>query len=229
MRAFLLAACPFLLPFFFLFHLCFTVLLLRRYRQKRETFCLLAGLVTLGLCLDAGVLALGAAVGEGPLLQTLSRLRFLSHGILIPLLFPICAEALGFGKRLRTAVWILTAALMLLGAAEAIATVLEPRELAGVCRYAAADATPGWARTVSQALSFGTVLPLILTGVVVLIRQKSPALLLGGFLMFAFSALGPATGNTDLIFLISMFGEAFMVLGFYLHAVGKRRTTRSGK
>ena len=36
--------------------------------------------------------------------------------------------------------------------------------------------------------------------------------------MFAFSALGPATGNIDLIFLIGMIGEALMVLFSLLHA-----------
>jgi hypothetical protein len=41
--------------------------------------------------------------------------------------------------------------------------------------------------------------------------------------MFAFSALGPATGNTDLIFFISMFGEILMVLFLYLYARAKAK------
>ena len=53
-------------------------------------------------------------------------------------------------------------------------------------------------------LSFGTVVPLMLVGIYVWIRQKTPHLFLSGFLMFFFSAVGPATGNTDLIFFISM-------------------------
>jgi LPXTG-motif cell wall-anchored protein len=36
--------------------------------------------------------------------------------------------------------------------------------------------------------------------------------------MFVFSALGPATGNFNLILFISMFGEVFMVLCFLLYA-----------
>lgn len=39
--------------------------------------------------------------------------------------------------------------------------------------------------------------------------------------MFAFSALGPATGNFDLIFFIGMFGEVCMALCFLLYA-GKK-------
>ena len=62
------------------------------------------------------------------------------------------------------------------------------------------------------------VVPLVLAGIAVWVKQKTPALFLSGFLMFAFSALGPATGNFDLIFFISMFGEVCMVLFFMVYA-----------
>ena len=39
--------------------------------------------------------------------------------------------------------------------------------------------------------------------------------------MFAFSALGPATGNADLIFYISMYGELLMVIFLSLYAKKK--------
>ena len=103
-------------------------------------------------------------------------------------------------------------------------TVLELREIAGVKRYASGEATPKWADLISQVLSFGTVIPMILAGIIVWIKQKNPHLFLSGFLMFAFSALGPATGNTDLIFFISMFGELLMVFFLWLCA---RKTART--
>ena len=62
------------------------------------------------------------------------------------------------------------------------------------------------------------VVPLLLADLWLIIRKKGPFLFLSGLFMFAFSALGPATGNTDLIFLIGMIGEALMVLCFLLHA-----------
>lgn len=46
--------------------------------------------------------------------------------------------------------------------------------------------------------------------------------------MFFFSALGPATGNFDLIFFISMFGEVGMALFFLLYA-GKAAAARAVK
>ena len=48
-------------------------------------------------------------------------------------------------------------------------------------------------------------------------------LFFAAFFMFLFSALGPATGNTDLIFYVSMFGEVLMVFFFYLYASKKYR------
>ena len=59
---------------------------------------------------------------------------------------------------------------------------------------------------------------MMIAGVIVWIRKKTPHLFLSAFLMFVFSGLGPVTGNTDLIFFISMFGEMFMVLFLYLYA-----------
>ena len=108
---------------------------------------------------------------------------------------------------------------MIAGLAESIFTVLEPATIAGVTRLKASASTPAWATAISNILSFGTVIPLMITGIIVWIKQKTPLLFLSGFFMFAFSALGPATGNTDLIFYISMFGEVLLVLFLYLYAL----------
>ena len=106
----------------------------------------------------------------------------------------------------------------MLGIAEGFATELSVQRVAEVLRCKSGDGTPAWATAVSSILSYGTVVPLIIAGVVVWIKQKTPALFLAGFLMFAFSALGPATGNFDLIFFISMFGEVCMALFFLIYA-----------
>ena len=75
---------------------------------------------------------------------------------------------------------------------------------------------------ISRILSFGPVIPMMIAGIVVWVKQKTPHLFLSGFFMFAFSALGPATGNSDLIFFISMFGELLMVLFLYLYCRRKQ-------
>ena len=218
MRELLLASCPVMLWVIAAIHLLFILLAWRGWKRTKEPLYLLTALVVLGLFYDALILACGTVLREGALLSALSRFRFVFHGALIPLLFAICAYALNFNKTWKTIVWVFTGVLIVLGIAEGFATVLSAQQVAGIVRYTSGDATPGWAQAVSSVLSYGTVVPLILAGIVVWIKQKTPALFLAGFLMFLFSALGPATGNFDLIFYISMFGEVCMALFFLLYA-----------
>ena len=218
MRDLLLASCPVMTWVIAAIHLVLMFLAFRGWKRTKEPLYLLTALVVLGLFYDALILACGGVLKEGALLAGLSRFRFVFHGALIPLLFPICAYALNFNKTWKTIVWVFTGALIVLGIAEGFATELAAQQVAGIVRYTSGDATPGWAQAVSSVLSYGTVVPLIIAGVIVWIKQKTPFLFLAGFLMFLFSALGPATGNFDLIFYISMFGEVCMALFFLLYA-----------
>lgn len=222
MRNFLLASCPVAIWCITAIELVLLILMYRKYSSSKKPIILCMALITTGLFIDALGISLGSVL-TGGIMTVVSRIRFISHGLLIPLLFPICAYALGFSKKWTKAVWVLTGILMAAGLAEAAATVLEPDTIAGVTRLKAASSTPGWATAISNVLSFGTVIPLMIAGIIVWIKQKTPFLFLSGFFMFAFSALGPATGNTDLIFYISMFGEVLMVLFLYLYALKKAR------
>ncbi len=218
MRELLLASCPVLVWIITALQGLFAILAFRGWARTKKPLYLLTALVALGLFYDALILSLGTVMQAGPALSALSRMRYVAHGALIPLLFPICAYALDLKKPWKTAVWVLTGLLIAAGIAEGFAVELDLREVAGLVRYASGDGTPGWAQAVSGVLSYGAVVPLILAGVAVWIRRKTPLLFLSGFLMFAFSALGPATGNFDLIFFISMFGEVCMALCFLLFA-----------
>lgn len=218
MRNLLLASCPIMLWVIVLFHISFACLCFSSYKKTKGALYLLSGLIVCGLLYDAFVLALGTVFTEGPVLRTLSQMRFVSHGALIPLIFAICAEALKLEGMAKKIVYGLTFVIIALGIAEGFATVLEVRSIASVVRYASSDATPAWATAVSSLLSYGTVVPLIIVGIIMWVKKNGPCLFLSGFLMFAFSALGPATGNFDLIFYISMYGEVLMALFFFLYA-----------
>ena len=218
MRDFLLTICPYAIWSIAAAELLIAIMLLR---LKKRPIVICSVLVTFGLILDAAIIGLGAFLPES-VLAAISPVRFVAHGILIPLLFPICGYALKLKKPVMVGVWVFTVLLMIAGAAEGIATVLEPKKIAGVVRYASSENTPGWADIISRILSFGTVIPMMIAGIVVWVKQKTPHLFLSGFFMFAFSALGPATGNSDLIFFISMFGELLMVLFLYLYCRRKQ-------
>ena len=220
MRDFLISICPVAIWCIVACEAAVAVLLLVRYIKSKQPVALLSFLLTLGLILDAALIGLGSVL-PAEVLKAVS-----------PLIIPICGYALRLKKPVMIGVWAATGLLMCAGVAQAVATVLELREIAGVVRYASSAATPAWADTVSRVLSFGTVIPMMVAGIIVWIRRKNPHLFLSGFLMFAFSALGPATGNSDLIFFISMFGELLMVLFLYFYVLrecGKKAAGKSKK
>ncbi|MBR2284838.1 MAG: hypothetical protein IJ874_10555 [Ruminococcus sp.] len=204
--------------------LLLTAALFAAFAKKQQPAILLAALIALGLTFDAAVMALGRVISPD-ILPVLSRIRFVSHGLLVPLNIAVCGYALRWEHTKKmTVIWVITAIVCLLGAASGFARVLELRDFAGMLRHVAGDSTPLWADKINRVLSFGTVLPLIAAGVAVIIREKNPSIFLAGLLMFVFAAVGPATGNADLIFLISMIGELLMAVFFLCFALTAYRS-----
>jgi uncharacterized membrane protein len=152
---------------------------------------------------------------EGELFAALSRLRYVLHGALIPFIYAICAYALDLKGKWLKAVWIFTGIFVVLGFADGCVEQLAVKEVANVTRYISVYA-PAWAEIVNSFLTFGTVIPMMIVGIVVWKKQKTPHLFLSGALMFLFSGLGVAV--KDLMFYISMYGEVLMALFLYLYA-----------
>lgn len=220
MRDFLMASCVPALWIISAFHIVFMVLLFRKFAATKNILFLLSGILTFGLFYDAAILALGSVMQEGALLMGLSRMRYVLHGMLIPLIFALCAYALNAKGFWLKAIWVLTSVLMALGIADGCVRTIGVETVAGVCRYASVTA-PAWAEIVNSLLTFGTVIPLMIVGIVVWVKQKTPHLFLAGFLMFAFSGLGAAC--LELMFYISMYGEVLMALFFFLYALKKEK------
>jgi len=220
MREFLFASCPVMLWVITVIELVFTVLLFSRYVKSKNLIFLLSGLICVGLTYDALILALGGVMTEGPVLMAMSRMRYVFHGGLIPLIFAICGYALNFKGFWKIAAWAFTGVLMILGIADGCIRVIGVETVAGICRYASVSA-PAWAEIVNSLLTFGTVIPMMVAGVVVWVKQKTPHLFLSAFLMFAFSGLGAAC--LELMFYISMYGELLMALFLYFYAMHKSK------
>ena len=191
--------------------------LLKRYLRTKRPLTLCVLLICVGLFIDAFLIAIGKPYGGLP--ENISRVRFVAHGSLIPLLIPVCGYGLKAKPLTMKILWGLTGILIVLGIAHAFALNLEVTEYQDVIRHSMSASSPAWARTVSSILSFGTVLPLIVCGIITWIRQKNPFLFLSGILMFVFAGLGPAIGRFDLIFFISMFGELFMIAFALLYII----------
>ena len=220
MKELLFTSCPVMLWIISVTELIFTVLLFSRYTKTKNIIFLLSGLICVGLTYDALALALGSFMSEGVLLLAISRLRYVFHGGLIPLIFAICAYALDFKKGWKIAVWVLTGILIMLGIADGCIRQLGIANVAGVFRYVSISA-PAWAEAVNSLLTFGTVIPMMIAGIFVWIKQKTPHLFLSAFLMFAFSGLGAAC--LELMFYISMYGELLMALFLYFYADRKSK------
>lgn len=221
MKELLFASCPIMLWVISVLELVFTVLLLSRYCKTKNLIYLLTGLICVGLTYDALVLAFGSFMTEGAVLLGLSRMRYVLHGGLIPLIFAICAYALNFNKTWKLIAWVFTGVLIVLGVADGCIREIGATTVAGICRYASVSA-PAWAEIVNSLLTFGTVIPMMIAGIVVWVKQKTPHLFLSAFLMFLFSGLGAAC--LELMFYISMYGELLMALFLYYYAMAKSKT-----
>ena len=214
-------SCPAMLWVITIAELVFTALLFARYAKSKNLIHLLSGLICVGLTYDALILALGSFMTEGALLLGLSRMRYVLHGGLIPLIFAICAYALDFKGFWRIGAWVLTGILIALGIADGCIRTIGVESVAGICRYASVSA-PAWADIVNSLLTFGTVIPMMIVGIVVWVKQKTPFLFLSAFLMFLFSGLGAAC--LELMFYISMYGELLMALFLMLYADKKAKS-----
>ena len=217
MRDFLIGNGPLVVGVLLLIEAAVLVGLLRMQKGPKKSMVLCMALVTAGLLFDGAVILAGRWLPEG-LLRALSMGRYLFHGLCMPLLLMITVYSLGGKGMVVKAFWGIAAVLMALGAVAGLFTKLNVVDFAGFVRCTGSDATPKWADSYLSILSVAMVVPLLIGGVWLMIKKKGPFLFLSGLFMFAFSALGPATGNTDLIFLIGMIGEALMVLFFLLHA-----------
>lgn len=193
-------------------------------KAKKGTLSYIVAAESFGLAIDALIQAIGTLLGEGTLLQSISQVRYILHGLLVPLMVPIAFYVLGIKKSVgKIAVWLVTALLMAAGIYMGLVTKTEPVMMAGVLRYASSKATPAFASTFDRILSIGGVIPLIAVGIAHIVKNKSPFLLLSGIAMFGFAALAPATHNMDLNFVITMVGEVLMIIFFFVEVLIKKR------
>ncbi len=199
----------------------FLILFAKEYISTRKTMVLCMLLTTVGLVVDAVLVALGGIVGPIPIFLT--RLRFICHGALVPLILPICGYGLKFGKKAMRILWGVTWVFIILGIVHAFSLEFSLVTTGANVRHSMADISAAWAVTISNIITFGTVIPLIIAGIVIIKKYKDPNLFLSGFLMFVFAAIGPATGNMELLFVISMFGEIFMILFYYIYILCEKK------
>ena len=189
----------------------------RQYKKTKNIISLIVAVMCIGLFYDSLCLALGAFLKESPALKFFSQFRYIFHLTMIPLIFPICAYALGAKKKLRTAVWAVAAVIIVIGLAAGILIKTEPRTVGAITRYAEAEGNPGWIDGIVSFLDMFPVFLMIGIGIF-LFKKKNPNMFFAGFFMLLFTLLGiflgkdPSGDKTQsLMFYISMFGEGLLV------------------
>ncbi|WP_179277268.1 hypothetical protein [Actinoplanes regularis] len=179
-------------------------------RRRRPDWALsLLILVILALIWDNAVIAIGGTLGEGEPLRTLSVPRYVTHGLLVPLLIMVgvgLARRYGIqslaGRAVPAVFGAFTAALIVAGIwLDVIDLDLEPTRYADTLRY-------------TNAASHGAPIPavvtiLVLIGIALLVRARQPWLLAGAVAMFVAAAAGA------LAFWIGNVGELLLILSIW--------------
>ncbi|MEV0355269.1 hypothetical protein AB0H71_04310 [Nocardia sp. NPDC050697] len=181
-------------------------------RTTRPARVRLLAVVGLGVAYDSAIIGLGAVLGAGALLETLSIGRFVGHALLTPVLVLWAADRVGAGQRLRWSSIALTAVLIAWGVFELAHLDLIPKEYADTLRYASAEPAP-------------PIVPLVVTVVLLaasiwLLRRESRwAPLVGTVLLVGASGAAvavPPLGNI---------GEAAMLVGLTAAELPRRSRT----
>lgn len=166
------------------------------------------------LIYDALVLAVGNVLGEGALLEVLTRLRYLLRTVMTPFLLIVAFDQASRAKVRLTnqplaslVVWSLVIALVILGIAKIFSGFgLEPVVLEGLTRYKEVESFG----TPYSALA--TMAFLVILGVVVFLKTRTPWQLLGALLMLANLIVSPSS----LPSFIPAAASVILVLGFLL-------------
>jgi hypothetical protein len=147
---------------------------IRLWLQSKSVAMIVLPIILVSMSYDNFLLAAGAWIGEGELLQSLSQIRFLAHHLIIPLLIVVGVElahrtkAAWANNLIRSLAWIIS---LSLGVGDVfnryIGAELEPVYFGGVLRYTASPIKG------LPIIAIAVTLFLLLIGVGIWIRSES--------------------------------------------------------
>jgi len=211
-------------------HLAMFVWLLRMLRAGATPGAAIVALVAAGLTYDNGMIALGSAIGIGPLLETLSWPRFALHAAFTPFIMVAAwqmARAAGIAWALNAracaVLWLLVAAMVAYGVFfDLLGLDVQPACLGDTLRYSSSTPAPQFCSPDQVQLpGHGPPVPSIVTVIICLIvggglwrRAGWPWLFAAALAMFIAAGIpqsqtGPVFGNG---------GEVMLQAGFTITA-----------
>jgi hypothetical protein len=224
----------FAFPLYVVIHLCSLLVCLYMWKVYRAPGAALTALIIAGLVYDNLIVSLGASIGIGPLLETLSLPRFVLHALLTPfMMIAVTQIAVAGGIRWAgsqpwlTIVWLLVVTMMLLGAYEGLLDLeLVPACFDGILRYTANLYPSHFCFEGQEVISgSGPPVPSIVGNIVTFIMGFAlwrahgwPWLMLGALLMFGAAAVpirafGMAASNAGEVVLLISYAAAIYRFG----------------
>ena len=184
-------------------------------KMKRLVFILLM-IECVGFIYDGLIMLIGKKLSDSALKGT-NIIRYILHGILVPTLIAFTGYALQFRRDKLYINWVITVICAILGVAAAASTKMKiEEEFGNIKRCGKHDDTPGWVSPIDTMMNIGSVIYMIIAGIILLVVKREFFYFLAGLIMLIFSAIGPASGNSDLNFLLSVYGEILMMIFLFV-------------
>ena len=198
-----------------LYALVFGLSIREYFKMKRLVFILLM-IECVGFIYDSLIMLIGKELSDDSLKGT-NIIRYILHGILVPILIAFTGYALQFRRDKLYFNWVITIICIILGLAAAICTKMSIEDEFGkIKRCGIHDDTPGWVNPIDTVMNIGSVIYMLIAGIILIIVKRDFFYFLAGLLMLIFSAIGPASGNSDLNFLLSVYGEILMIIFLFV-------------
>ena len=193
-----------------------------RYFETKEKILILFVVQIFGLIYDGLIILLGFSMSEG-VLMFFNQLRFIFHGILVPLLILFSGYALDLKNISFYINLFINIILSIIGLILGAIAKLKIVEDTVLKRCTFANDIPPIIKIIFTVMNIGSVIYMIVVGIILFLRKKDYFFFLSGLFMLIFSAIGPATGNADLNYLLSMYGEVLMIIFLYLFFIKKEK------
>ena len=192
------------------------VLSIREYLKLKRLVFILLMIECIGFIYDGIIMVSGKKMSDN-ILKGTNILRYILHGILVPTLIAFTGYALQFRRDKLYINWVVTLICMILGLLAAASTKMKiEKEFGKIKRCGMHDDTPGWVSSIDTMMNIGSVIYMMIAGIILFIVKREFFYFLAGFFMLIFSAIGPASGNKDLNFLLSVYGEILMIIFLFV-------------
>jgi len=191
------------------------ILSIREYLKLKRLVFILLLIQCVGFVYDGLIMLIGYSMSDN-VLKGFNIVRYILHGIMVPILIAFTGYALQFRRDKLYINWVITIIFIILGVAAAACTKLEIQEFGNIKRCGQHDDTPRWVSSVDTVMNIGSVIYMLIAGIILFIIKREFFYFLSGLFMLIFSAIGPASGNADLNFLLSVYGEILMIIFLFV-------------